>query len=201
MGKGAFTLNSVYITVGGALILALVVALVGPLVIDWSAYRSLFENYGEKVLGHQVTILGETDVQLLPAPYVKLSDVRVGAVEDPLLTIKGFEGRIELPSLLRGEVHVTEMKLNEPELNLSLDEAGRLDVLQTNMRRSVISEIDPSSLILEGVSVKNGSIVLTDARTGEVRRAENANLELSAGGCRGRSRLRARCAMRAFLTC
>ena len=185
MGKGALTLNSVYITVGGTLILALVIALVGPLVIDWSAYRSLFENYGEKVLGHQVTILGETDVQLLPAPYVKLSDVRVGAVEDPLLTIKGFEGRIELPSLLRGEVHVTEMKLNAPELNLSLDEDGRLDVLQSNMRRSVISEIDPTSLILEGVSVTNGSVVLTDARTGEVRRADNANLELSAGGLQG----------------
>ncbi|QUS54845.1 AsmA family protein [Pseudovibrio brasiliensis] len=178
-------MNSVYITVGGTLILALVIALVGPLVIDWSAYRSLFESYGEKILGHQVTILGETDVQLLPAPYVKLSDVRVGAVEDPLMTIKGFEGRIELPSLLRGEVHVTEMKLNEPELNLSLDEGGRLDVLQTNSRRSVISEIDPTSLILEDVSVRNGSIVLTDARTGEVRRAGNANLELYAGGLQG----------------
>ncbi len=178
-------MNSVYITVGGTLILALVIALVGPLVIDWSAYRSLFESYGEKVLGHQVTILGETDVQLLPAPYVKLSDVRVGAAEDPVMTIKGFEGRIDLPSLLRGEVHVTEMKLNEPELNLSLDEEGRLDVLQANSRRSVISEIDPTSLVLEDVSVRNGSVVLADARTGEVRRASNANLELYAGGLQG----------------
>lgn len=167
-------MNSVYITVGGTLILALMIALVGPLVIDWSAYRSMFESYGEKILGHQVTILGETDVQLLPAPYVKLSDLRVGAVEDPLLTIKGFEGWIELPSLLRGEVHVTEMKLTEPQLNLSLDENGRLDVLQSSTRHSVISDMDPTSLVLEQVSVENGSIVLTDARTGEVRRAENA---------------------------
>ncbi len=178
-------MNSVYISVGGALILALVIALVGPLFIDWSAYRSMFESYGEKILGHQVTILGETDVQLLPAPYVKLSDVRVGAVEDPLMTIKGFEGRIELPSLLRGEVHVTEMKLNEPELNLSFDEDGRLDVLQANTRHSVISEIDPGSLILEGVSVSGGSVVLTDARTGDVHRADSANLELYAGGLQG----------------
>ncbi|KZL21457.1 AsmA family protein [Pseudovibrio axinellae] len=178
-------MNSVYITVGGTLILALFIALVGPLVIDWSAYRSMFESYGEKILGHEVTILGETDVQLLPAPFVKLSDVRVGAVEDPLMTIKGFEGRIELPSLLRGEVHVTQMKLTEPELNLSLDEEGRLDVLQASSRRSVISELDPASLVLEAVSVVNGSVALTDARTGEVHQAKNANLELYAGGLQG----------------
>lgn len=178
-------MNSVYITVGGTLILALCVALIGPLFIDWSAYRSVFESYGEKILGHQVTILGETDVQLLPAPYVKLSDVRVGAVEDPLLTIQGFEGRIELPSLLRGEVHVTEMKLTAPQLQLSLDESGRLDVLQAQARSSVIAEMDPGSLVLENVQVEGGSIELIDAQSGLTRRADNANLQLSAGGLQG----------------
>ncbi|MDJ0931176.1 AsmA family protein [Breoghania sp.] len=72
------TLNSIYITVGTTLILALVAALVAPMFIDWSAYRTTFEEYAGEALGRRVTVLGSTDARLLPTPTLTFSDVRVG---------------------------------------------------------------------------------------------------------------------------
>ena len=51
-----------------AIILALVAALVGPLLIDWGGYRSLFEAEASRLIGVDVRVTGAIDARLLPSP-------------------------------------------------------------------------------------------------------------------------------------
>ncbi|WP_068085902.1 AsmA family protein [Polycladidibacter stylochi] len=178
-------MNSVYITIGSALILALVTALVGPMFIDWSAYRATFEEYGERMLGHDVAVLGNVEVRLLPAPSVSFSDIRVGDNEAPLLVIAKFESDLDLPSLFHGELRVVNMKLERPQLRMGLDEQGKLDILRRSPRDGALAHMNPSQIQFDRVEITNGSFQLTDARSTKVYHGDNANFLVSARGLSG----------------
>ncbi|XHC12968.1 AsmA-like C-terminal region-containing protein [Labrenzia sp. ac12] len=170
---------------GVTVILVLVAALVGPFFIDWTVYRSTFESYAERALGHRVTVLGEADLRLLPAPSISFSDVRVGGAEDPLLVVSRFDMRIELPSLLKGEIRVLDMELDRPHLSLSLDEAGRLDWLTAMTSSGAIAKLAPDDLSFEKVTIRDGALTIVDARSGETNRIDDGNLIVSARSLEG----------------
>ncbi|AXS41310.1 AsmA family protein [Breoghania sp. L-A4] len=166
------------------MIVALMVALVGPFFVDWNAYRSTFESYAERALGHSVTVLGRADARLLPTPTLVFSDVRVGEAEDPLMVVSRFEVRIELTPLLNGEIRVVDMRLEQPELHLALDESGRLDWLTAATLHNG-SQIDPANVQLDSVDIQNGSVEVIDARTGSIHTVSDVNLNLSARSLQG----------------
>ena len=62
-----------------AIILALVAALVGPLLIDWGGYRSVFEAEASHLIGVDVRVTGAIDARLLPSPQLMLHDIEIGA--------------------------------------------------------------------------------------------------------------------------
>lgn len=174
------SLNSVFITLGVAVILVLVTALVGPFFVDWTVYRSTFEQYAERALGHRVTVLGDADIQLLPSPSVTFSDVRVGEAEDPLLVVSRFQMRVELPPLLKGEIRVLDMELERPHLSLSLDENGRLDWLTSMSNTGALAELSSDDVAFERISVSDGALTIVDARSGETHQVDGGNLLVSA---------------------
>ena len=163
----------------------LVAALVGPFFIDWTVYRSTFETYAERALGHKVTVLGEADLRLLPAPSISFSDVRVGGAEDPLLVVSQFNMRIELPPLLKGEIRVIDMELDRPHLSLSLDEEGRLDWLTAMTADGALAKLAPEDVAFENVRMRDGALSIVDARSGETHRIDNGNLAISARSLEG----------------
>ena len=61
-------LNRIYIIVGIVAILALAGAFVAPRFIQWGDYRDRMELLAEGVFGTEVTIRGDIDFALLPAP-------------------------------------------------------------------------------------------------------------------------------------
>ncbi len=178
-------MNSVYISVGATLILVLLAALVGPFFVDWSTYRSTFEEYGEEILGHRVSVMGEADMRLLPTPTLVFTDVRVGEAEDPLLAVSRFAVRVELPPLLRGEIRVMDMRLEKPRLQLSLDERGRLDWFTRARSGAAISSLDPDDVVIDQVEIVDGSIRVVDARSGGTHTASGANFIMSARSLAG----------------
>ncbi|MBL6432345.1 MAG: AsmA family protein [Alphaproteobacteria bacterium] len=141
-------------------------ALIGPFFIDWTAYRSTFEDYGERLLGHRVAVMGDAEMRLLPTPTLTFSDVRVGEPEDPLLAVSRFAVRIELPPLLKGEVRIIDMTLDEPSLRLSLDEQGRLDWFTGLNRDGFLRDVDPDLVMLERATIRDGRLSVIDARSG-----------------------------------
>ncbi len=135
-------------------------------------------------MGQPVTVLGDADVRLLPSPRLTFTDVRVGTVEDPLMEVSSFEVVAELPPLLKGEVRVQEMLLQNPVLRLGLDESGRLDWFTQRQGRKT-EALDPNSVQLNDIEIINGAVRVTDARTGAVYAVDTINLAGSARSLNG----------------
>src|SRR5690606_33032457 len=90
----------------------------GPLFIDWSNYRSDIEAYGERITGRQVKVNGAISVRLLPAPILRVGDVRVSnpveAAEPDLLVARMIEAELSLAPLLRGKIEITSVEVDQP---------------------------------------------------------------------------------------
>ena len=108
-----------------AIILALVAALVGPLLLDWGSHRTLFEAEATRLIGVNVRVTGGIDARLLPSPRLTLHDIQIG---DGSETIRARSLGVELAlgSLMRGEWRAAELHLVGPQVRLGLDSSGRL---------------------------------------------------------------------------
>jgi uncharacterized protein involved in outer membrane biogenesis len=144
-----------------AIILALVSALVAPLVVDWNRYRSDFEQEASRVTGIAVRVRGTIDVRILPSPRIKLRDVEVGAPgRQPQMRAGAIELEVGLSPLLRGEVQATELRLVAPQISLGLDRSGMIDW------PTVMPSLRAEALSISRLNVVDGRVVLTDAASG-----------------------------------
>ena len=106
-----------------AIILALVSAIVAPLVIDWNHYRDPIEAEASRLTGMTVRINGSIDARLVPTPVITLRDVVTGAPAgadaagaQPLLRAREIKLELALGALLRGKIEATDAHLIEPEM-------------------------------------------------------------------------------------
>ena len=121
-------MQTTLLAVAIAIILALVAALVAPLVVDWSLYRSAFEDEASRLTGLTVRVNGTIEARILPSPHIKLRDVEVGeAGREPQVRAGAVELEVGLGPLVRGEVRATEVRLLTPQIRLGLDASGALE--------------------------------------------------------------------------
>ena len=92
-----------------AIILALLAALVGPLLIDWGGHRSLFEAEATRLVGLEVRVTGPIDARLLPAPQLTLHDIEIGRPGDQRIRARSLGIEFALGQLMRGEWRASEM--------------------------------------------------------------------------------------------
>ena len=144
-----------------AVILALVSALVAPLLIDWNRCRGAFEQEASRLTGLAVRVNGAIEARILPTPRIKLGDVEVGERgQPPHLQAAGIELEVGLTPLLRGEVRATELRLVAPQINLGLDRSGTIDW------SGLSPVLRPDTLTISRFEVEDGRVVLSDARSG-----------------------------------
>ena len=109
-----------------AIILALVAALVGPLLIDWGGHRSLFEAEASRLIGVDVRVTGAIDARLLPSPPLTLHDIEIGSSGEDKIRARSLGIEFALGPLMRGEWRAAEMHLVGPQLSLGLDASGHV---------------------------------------------------------------------------
>jgi large subunit ribosomal protein L24 len=144
-----------------AIILALVTALVAPFFVDWSHYRSTFEQEASRLTGLTVHVNGTIDARILPSPHIKLRDVTLGAAGgEPNLRAGAVELEVGLGPLIRGEVRATEVSLLAPQIRLGLDSSGALDWPRPS------ASFDADALTVSRLNVGNGRVTLADAASG-----------------------------------
>ncbi len=141
-----------------AIILALVAALVGPLMIDWGGYRALFEQEATHLVGVPVHVTGAIDARLLPTPQLTLHDIEIGAGENIRARALGIE--FALGPLLRGQWRASQMRLTGPELSLRLDAKGELHA------PSLAVGFDPDALAIDHLNIQDGRLTLADTANG-----------------------------------
>jgi hypothetical protein len=142
-----------------AVILALVAALVGPLLIDWGSHRALLEAQASRLIGVKLEVAGAIEVRLLPSPRLTLHDIDIGSNRDKIhARLLGVE--FALGPLMRGEWRAAELHLDGPQLSLGLDTNGRV------LAPSLAIAFRPDELSIERLSIENGTIFLADAASG-----------------------------------
>jgi large subunit ribosomal protein L24 len=158
-GTGAPEFEDVQTTllaVAIAIILALVAALVGPLLIDWGTYRALIESEASRLVGLDVKVNGKIDARLLPSPQLTLHDIAIGKeVRAGALDIE-----FALGPLMQGEWRASELRIAAPQLRLGLDAQGRIEAPRPAIGFS------PDALSIDKLSIVNGKVTLTDAASG-----------------------------------
>ena len=144
-----------------ALILAIVAALVAPLVVDWNHYRAPIEAEASRLTGLNVRVNGAIDARLLPSPVITLSGVDVGAAgHAPQLRAGTLRLELALGPLLRGKVQASEVHLIEPQLSLTLDRSGAIEL------PALSASSHPQALSISQFNVENARVTLTDAASG-----------------------------------
>ena len=154
-------MQTTLLSLGIAIIIALVAALVGPLFIDWGQYRATIEAEASKVVGIPVRVAGSIDVRLLPTPSLKLADVELRpAGSAQKLTARGLAMEFGLGTLMRGEFRANQITIDRPELTVALDRSGAVQVPAPNFG------FDPDRLAIERLTVDDGRLTLVDATSG-----------------------------------
>ena len=154
-------MQTALLSAGIAIILALVTALVGPFFVDWGSYRTEFETEVARLTGLEVRVTGPIDVRLLPTPTLTLQQIELGHPGDPAKT-RAQALRIEfaLSDLLRGVLRAPDLKLQGPELTLSLDPSGRV------VWSAPTIGLDPDAVSIEHLEIEGGRATLADAASG-----------------------------------
>jgi large subunit ribosomal protein L24 len=138
-----------------AIILALVTALVAPLVVDWNHYRGALEAEASQLSGLTVHVNGAIDARLLPSPVITLHDIDAGeAGHQPRLSAGMLKVELALGPLLRGKMEASEVHLIAPQVSLGFDRSGAIEVPS--------SPFNPEALSISRFSVEDGRVTLTD---------------------------------------
>jgi hypothetical protein len=144
-----------------AIILALVSAIVAPLVVDWNHYRAPIEAEASRLTGLNVRVNGAIDARLLPSPVITLRDVDVGAAGQPAALRAGsIKLELALGPLLRGVVQATQADLMRPQISLALDRSGAPEL------PALSPSFHPQALSISHFNVTDGSVTLNDAASG-----------------------------------
>jgi len=141
------------------IVTALVAALVGPLLIGWGNYRSLFEAEASRLIGVNVSVTGAIEARLLPSPQLTLHDIAIGDGRD---TIRARSLGVEfaLGALMRGEWRATEIHFAGPQVNLGLDASGYIHT------PNLAVAFKPDELSVDRLSIDDGTVILADAASG-----------------------------------
>ncbi|MDO8879065.1 MAG: AsmA-like C-terminal region-containing protein, partial [Pseudolabrys sp.] len=142
-----------------AIILAVLAALVGPLLIDWSGHRSIFEAEASRLLGANVRVAGAIDARLLPSPRLTLNDLEVGSGDGRVL-VRAATVELALTPLMRGEWRATELHLAGPQVTLSVNAAGQMET------PGLALALNPDSLAIERLSIEDGKVSIVDVAGG-----------------------------------
>ena len=142
------------------IIVALVSALVAPLVVDWNRYRSTFEQEASELAGFPVHVRGPIEARILPAPHIILRNVDAGTDRQPWLRAQTVEVEVGLGPLIRGELQATSLRLVAPQIALGLNRAGALDWPAAS------SAAHPDLVSISRFEIEDGRVALGDAASG-----------------------------------
>ncbi len=173
-------LNRLFIVIGVLAILAIAAAFVVPGMIDWSGYRDRMQAIAGEVLGADVEIVGDIEFSLLPQPQLRVSEIRVGEADDPVLTVEQAEAQFSLLDFLRDRYLITRLVLERPTFDVGIDENGKAD-----FGIALAREVSTSNVSVASAEIVDGALAIADARSGYRFAATDVDGELRMEAVRG----------------
>ena len=179
------------------LVLVAAAALIVPSLIDWNAYRAEIAAEAGKVIGRTLSIDGDIDVALLPAPKLTLANARLsnlkGAADPDMVRLAGLDLRIAFWPLLSGKVVVQSVVLRGADIRLEKLADGR-ENWNFKEPRPAAPGTDSGfgqgggagdSISLEQVIIESGALSYRDSGIGTVQRIDGINARIAAATLSG----------------
>ncbi|MGI2031793.1 AsmA-like C-terminal region-containing protein [Rhizobium panacihumi] len=175
-------LGRIMLFLGGLVVVALFTALFAPFFLDWSSFRTEFENQASRILGKKVTVHGNVDARILPFPSVTMHDVRIGRDTDgtPQVQAAEFSMDMELAPFMSGEARIFDMRIVRPKARIRVLPDGTLD-----WTRGSRADIPARNVVLEDVHITDAEIEFIDEQTGRTRRLTAFNADMAAASLAG----------------
>ncbi len=177
--------------VAGALIVLILVALFGPMLVNWNSQRGFLESKLTALMGQTVRVQGPIDLRLLPTPVLNLADIRWGEDRDhPVFSAETLTLEIATGPLLKGEIQILDASLEAGRLDLRYDQQGGL---------SLAGGLAPGSghraVAVERFVLKRSTVLIEDLTSGGGMILTGLDLELQAGALQGPWRVSGRGAL------
>ena len=164
-----------FVIIGGLIVVVLLTALLAPMFIDWGDYRARFEREASALLGQPVRVAGDTSARLLPFPSVSFTGVEVGPPEAPTMRVDRFSMDVELAPFLSGQILIFDMRLESPDIALTLDEHGA-----PIWPVAEAGPINPAQVTLESASITDATVTVLDPAHDRVVIATDLTMTVSA---------------------
>lgn len=174
------------IGIAGALFAALCLGIgVAAWYVSSPAFRTQLIEAAEAQTGRDLTVNGRLHLSIWPVLGVSAEEATLANVEGGaaphLLAAKEADAGLDLASLLRGEILIRRIRLEEPTLNLEVDEQGRGNWLLAPARAPAGSpprtgQAPPRDMRIDAFSIADGRVSFADARTNRVFTATDLNL-------------------------
>ncbi len=185
-----------------ALVVVLIAAVVAaPFLLPMETYKQQIEARVERATGRALKIEGPLDISLLPRLAVTAEEVRFANIASSprpdMVRLKGLQAELKIWPLLRGSVEVDRFVLVEPQFQLEIDAAGRpnwaLGAPEAGAAQQAEAPQQPgpttgqpgggmrlpvTQIKLGDIRIENGTLALSDARSGTERRIEKINLDV-----------------------
>ncbi|MCH7487159.1 MAG: AsmA family protein [Proteobacteria bacterium] len=186
----------------GLLVLLVAVVLIGPGLIDWNQYKGEIAAQAKAITGRDLTIDGDIQITVLPAPALVVKDVALanleGATATEMVRLKSLEIRVALGPLLRGQIQVETIKLDTPVIELEVIGDGRRNWDFPAPAGKEKKDAGPPTadgaapkagprldVRLDNFIIENGTVVYRDLKGGTVERVHGINARIAASSMTG----------------
>ena len=160
-------MKKLWIILGSLVALIIIVVLAIPFLVNGENFRPMVESKAKEALGRAITIK-QMNVSLLKGGVV-LDGVSVADdpafSNQPFLIAKSLTVGVEMmPLIMSRDVRVTSVVLDEPQINLMHNAAGKwnYDSLGANTKEQHPSASANSNISVENLSIAHGSIAIIE---------------------------------------
>lgn len=177
------------------LVLLFAGAIIAPSFIDWSQYKAQIEAQAEKATGYDFVFGGDIGASLIPAPRVYVENVTVKALEGVdvphLAKLERLELGVALVPLLSKSVQITDVEAVSPDINVVINEQGKLAVLSPKLEEMTgkTQEGEPKAaapqISLDKLSITDGRVSVFNLQKKSKVIVENITLDAAAESLSG----------------
>lgn len=161
-------MKKIWIVLGSILALIIIVVVAIPFLVDAEKFRPMVESKAKEALGRQVTI-GTMQISLLKGGVV-IDNVSVADdpafSNQPFLTAKSLTVGVEMmPLIFSRDVRVTSVQLDEPQINLTHNAAGKWNfaTLGANAPHDNKAPASNQNVSIQDLRIAHGRITVDQA--------------------------------------
>lgn len=114
---------------GSTVLCLFVIALIIPYFISLNTYKAEIQDKVKIMTGRDLGLDGDIKFRILPRPYLKLKQVKLGSIPNTktkhLADVESIEVLVSILPLLKGMVKIEEVALNEPKFYFETTKQGQ----------------------------------------------------------------------------